>query len=117
MPAECLTSGLTPEQSEGFLERLPNKWELFNFLFGIEEPLRLDDFQGFLRGNGLPEFLPPFPASDAMAYLAAPIRDRGRRAGSVYVSEKGGVPVLLSSLSRRLGAGSGVGVVGRGFGF
>ena len=90
VPAECLTSGLTPEQSEGFLEWLPNKWELFNFLFGIEEPLRLDDFQGFLRGNGLPEFLPPFPASDAMAYLAAPIRHRGRRAGSVYVTEKEG---------------------------
>ena len=29
----------------------------------------------------------------------------------------GGVPVLLSSLSRRLGAGVGVGVLGRGFGF
>ena len=89
-PAVCLTSGMTPEQSEGFLEQLPHKWELFNFLFRIEEPLRVDDFQGLLRGKGLPEFVAPFPVSDAMAYLAAPIRHRGRRTGSVYVSEKEG---------------------------
>ena len=87
---ECITSGLTPEQSEGFLHQMPNRWELFNFLFAIEEPLRLADFQGFFKENGLSEFLPPFEVSDAMAYLAVPIRHGGQRAGSIYVAEKKG---------------------------
>ncbi len=89
VPAECLTSGLTPEQFEEFLD-MPHRVDFFNFLFGIEEPLRLDDLQGFLREHGFPEFRPPFPMSDAMAYLAAPIRHGGRRAGSIYVTEKKG---------------------------
>ena len=87
---ECLTSGLTPEQSEEFLQRMPGRWEFFDFLFGIEEPLRLDDFQGFLKEHGLPEYLAPFEMSDAMAYLAVPIHHRGQRAGSIYVAEKVG---------------------------
>ena len=87
---ECITSGLTPGQSEGFLHQMPNRWELFNFLFAIEEPLRLADFQGFFKENGLSEFLPPFEVSDAMAYLAVPIRHGGQRAGSIYVAEKKG---------------------------
>ena len=87
---ECITSGLTPEQSEGFLHQMPNRWELFNFLFAIEEPLRLADFQGFFKENGLSEFLPPFEVSDAMAYLAVPIRHGGQRAGLIYVAEKKG---------------------------
>ena len=87
---DCLTSGLTPEQSEGFLHQMPHRFEFFNLLFGIEERLRLDDFQGFLKESGLPEFRPPFPASDAMAYLAVPIRHRDQRTGSIYLTEKEG---------------------------
>ena len=90
VPVECFTSGLTTEQAEEYLQQMPDRWEFFNFLVGIEEPLRLDNFQGFLRDHGLPEFLPPFPVSDAMAYMAAPIRHRGQWTGSIYVSEKEG---------------------------
>ena len=90
VPAECLTSGLTPDQAEEFLQRAPPSWELFRFLVGIEEPLRLDDFQGYLRDHGFPEFLPPFPVSDAMACLATPIRHRGQWIGCIYVTEKEG---------------------------
>ena len=90
LPAACLTSGLTPEQSEVFFHQMPNKREFFSFLFGIEETLRLDDFQGFLKEHGLPEFHAPFPMSDAMAYLAVPIRHRGQRTGAIYVTEKEG---------------------------
>ena len=88
VPMECLTSGLTPKQSEEFLGQTPDGWEFFHFLFGIEETLRLDDFQGFLKEHGLPEFRASFPLSDAMAYLAVPIRHRGQRTGSIYVTEK-----------------------------
>ena len=88
-PAECITSGMTPKQSEEFLA-IPKRWEFFNLLFWVDEPLRLDDFQGFVKDQGLPEFLPPMPVSDAMAYLGAPIRHRDRQAGAIFVSEKEG---------------------------
>ena len=93
VPTECLTSGLTPEQSEALLNPTPSQLEQFNFLFGIEETLRLDDVQGFLEEHGLAEFHAPFETSDAMAYLAVPIRHRGQRTGSIYVTKKGGFTV------------------------
>lgn len=46
--AEFLSSGMTPEHA-GELERPPNKWELFEYLFGIEEPLRLPGRTGDLE--------------------------------------------------------------------
>ena len=90
IPAECLTSGLTSEQAEEFLQRAPPTWELFNFLVGIEQPLRVDDFQGYLKDHGFSEFVPPFPVSEAMACLATPIRHRGQWIGCIYVTEKDG---------------------------
>ena len=93
VPTECLTSGLTPEQSEALLNPTPSQLEQFNFLFGIEETLRLDDVQGFLEEHGLAEFHAPFETSDKMAYLAVPIRHRGQRTGSIYVTKKGGFTV------------------------
>lgn len=86
----CLTSGMTAEESRGFLEEMPNRWELHEFLTGIEAPILLDDFQGHLAENGLPEFQPPFEVSDQMAYLAAPIRHAGERTGAIFVTEKPG---------------------------
>ena len=93
VPTECLTSGLTPEQSEALLNPTPSQLEQFNFLFGIEETLRLDDVQGFLEEHGLAEFHAPFEESHAMAYLAVPIRHRGQRTGSIYVTKEGGFTV------------------------
>ena len=86
-PVEFLSSGLTPKQ-EGQLWELSEKWELFEFLTDIEEPLRLDDFQGFLKNQKLPEFNPPFPISPAVAYLSVPVRYRDSRVGTIHVAEK-----------------------------
>ena len=85
---ECLTSGLTRAQSEEFSQRMPNRRESYEFLTGIEEPMRADDLQGYLKQHGLPEYAPPFPVSDAMAHLGAPIRHRGQRTGAIHVTEK-----------------------------
>ena len=63
---------MTLKQTDEFLGQTPDGWEFFHFLFGIEETLRLNDFQGFLKDNGLPEFRVSFPVSDAMAYLSSP---------------------------------------------
>ena len=88
-PVDYLSSGFTPEQAGQFWE-LPETRELFDFHFGIEEPLRLLDFQSHLSEQGLPEFRPPFPVSPAMAFLATPIRHRDHRVGAIFVVEKEG---------------------------
>ena len=86
----CLTSGMTEEESRGFLEEMPDRWVLHDFLTGIEAPVLVDDFQGYLANRGLPEFRPPFEVSARMAYLAAPIRHAGERTGAIFVAEKPG---------------------------
>ena len=53
-------------------------------------------------------------ATQAFATPVAPDRPTGLTAD---LDSGGGVPVLLSSLFRRLGVGVGVVLVGRGFGF
>ena len=89
---EFLFSGMTPEQANE-LEQLPNKWELFEHLYGIEEPLRLADFQGYLSEQGLSEFRSPLPMALATAYLGAPIRYQDQRVGAIFMAEtEGGSP-------------------------
>ncbi len=85
--AEFLFSGMTPEQASE-LERLPNKWELFEYLSAIEEPLRLEDFQGYLKEHGLSEFRSPLSMSPATAYLGAPVRYQDQRVGALVLAEK-----------------------------
>ena len=87
--AEFLFSGMTSEQASE-LEQLPNKWELFEYLSAIEEPLRLQDFQEYLKEQGLSEFRSPLPMSPATAYLGAPIRYQDQRVGSLVLAEKKG---------------------------
>ena len=87
--AEFLFSGMTPEQASE-LEQLPNKWELFDYLSAIEEPLRLQDFQGYLKEHGLSEFRSPLSMSAATAYLGSPIRYQDQRVGSLVLAEKEG---------------------------
>ena len=87
--AEFLFSGMTPEQASE-LEQLPNKWELFEHLFGIEETLRLQDFQGYIKEHGLSEFHSPLSMSPATAFLGAPFRYQDQRVGAIFIAEKEG---------------------------
>ena len=86
---ECLTSGMTAQESDDFLRHMPDRWELYEFLIQVDEPVRIDDLQSHLADQGL-RWDPPFAVSDAMAYLAAPIGHSGLRSGAVYVAEKEG---------------------------
>ncbi len=86
---EFLFSGMTPDQASK-LEQLPNKWELFEYFYSIEEPLRLGDFQGHLKEHGLSEFRSPFPISPPTAYLGSPIRYQDQRVGAIFMAEKEG---------------------------
>ena len=87
--AEFLFSGMTPEQA-GELQQLSNKWELFEHFYGIEAPLRLHDFQGYLKEHELSEFRSPFPIGPATAYLGVPIRYQDQRVGAIFMAEKEG---------------------------
>ncbi|MYH71910.1 MAG: response regulator [Acidimicrobiia bacterium] len=87
--AEFLFSGMTAELA-GELEKLPNKWELFEHFFAVEEPLRLQDFQGHLKEHGLSEFRSPLAIAPATAYLGAPIRHQDQRVGAIFMAEKEG---------------------------
>ena len=86
-PVEFLSSGVTPEQASQLWE-LPDSREFFEFLFGVDEPLRLQDFQSYCKEHGLPEFGSPIPVSPATAYLGAPIRDRDQQVGTIFLAEK-----------------------------
>ena len=88
-PEDFLSAGISAEQDGEFWE-MPDRWEFFDFLFRIEEPQRIDDFQSYLQGQGLPEFLPPVPVSPALAVLAVPVLHRDQKVGAIYVSEKEG---------------------------
>ncbi len=86
---EFLASGMTHEETQEMWS-----WReaagLFEHLNGIQEPLRLRDFHGYTRSQGLPEFQPPMPVSPSMSFLAAPIRHRGESVGNFFLAEKEG---------------------------
>ena len=50
-PGDYLSSGMTGEQ-DSLLWEMAGAWEFFDFLSGIDEALRVDDFQGYLRARG-----------------------------------------------------------------
>ena len=86
---ECLTSGLTLEESTQ-LRSLPEGDVLFEYFGKIQEPLRLRDFHRHTRALGLPEFRPPMPVSPSLSFMASPISQRGERVGIFFLAEKEG---------------------------
>ena len=85
---EILTSGMTANETEGFLHEMPDRWELYDFLIAVTEPTRIDDLQSYLSEHGQPEWAPPYEISEQMSFLAAPIRHSGEQSGVIYVAEK-----------------------------
>ncbi|MDE0579289.1 MAG: response regulator [bacterium] len=77
-------SGLTSEEHQGFWE-MPEGLAFFEYLSGLDEPLRVPDVAGHLRSLGMPEFLPPVAAS---SLLVAPIRHRGVGVGTIYLGHE-----------------------------
>ena len=78
-----LSSGL----SDGELQRLGEGQEgtrLFEYFSRLEEPLRVGDFRGYLRSEGLPDFR----SLAVSSFLAAPIRHRGEGAGYIHLGKQ-----------------------------
>ncbi len=83
-----LVSGMTPREHQGMWD-MPEGRRFFEYLSGLETPLRVDDFGAHLGFLGMPDFRPAVPVT---SLLVAPIRHRGIATGSIYLSggEEGG---------------------------
>ena len=79
---EFFVSGLTREEHQGLWE-MPQGLGFFEYLSGLEAPLRISNIAGHLSALGMPDFSPPVSAS---ALLVAPIRHRGVGVGTIYLA-------------------------------
>lgn len=86
---ECLTAGLTPEETAQVWTYREGEHLLKHFA-NIATPLRLRDFHSHIRTLGLPRFDPPPPTSPALSFMSAPLRNRGHVVGCFFVCEKKG---------------------------
>ena len=85
---EFVTHGVTSNAAQVFWN-MPRHMKFFDHLGKISQPLRVADFQSYVRALGLPEFTPPVEISPVLAFLMAPIFHLGELAGHIYVGEKG----------------------------
>ena len=84
---DFLTSGITAAESER-LCTMPDANQLFEYLSGISEPLRIPDLVDRARSLGLVEFQPPLPADHPVPFLASPVFHRGQQVGNIFLADK-----------------------------
>ena len=87
---DLLASGMTAEQSLQLWD-LPGE-QLFAYLTGLREPLRLPDLLGHVRELGFPEFRPALPLAALVPFLGAPVLHRGRQEGNIYLAKESSGP-------------------------
>ena len=85
---DFLSSGTTSEEDEK-LWLTPDKWQIFESLTGISEPLRIPDLVEHIRSLGFTGFSIPVPVQ-VFRFMAAPMFHRGDRVGHVFVGDKDG---------------------------
>ena len=85
---DFIVSGLTGEEHRGLWD-MPEGRLFFEYLSGLEEPLRLSDIDGHLGALGMPKFLPSVSLG---ALLVAPIRHQGVGVGTIYLGRERGDP-------------------------
>ena len=81
-----IASGLTEEEHQGFWD-MPQGLGFFEYLSGLEGPLRVSDIAGHLKVLNMPDFLPSVPAG---SLLVAPIRHLGVGIGTIYLAHETG---------------------------
>jgi len=80
---EFVTSGLTPAERRSLAE-LPESARFFSHLNEAPGPLRTNDVATYLASLGMAEWRPPVAVA---SLLVAPIRSKGVRLGSIYVTK------------------------------
>ena len=81
-----LASGLTREEYQGFWD-MPEGLGIFEYLSGLEEPLRVSNIDDHLKALNMPDFLPTVSVSTV---LVAPIRHLGVGVGTIYLAREPG---------------------------
>ena len=84
---DFLSSGMTPEEAEQVWS-LPERWQLFDYLSSLSEPLRIPDLLGQARSMGLNEFSVPLSVGPMVSFLASPVLNLGERVGNLYLADK-----------------------------
>ena len=80
---ELTVSGMsTMEHQE--LWHIPVGRQVFDYLSGAEEPLRVADLNSHLKAVGIPELFGSLPVT---SLLTAPVRNSGSRVGTIYLSK------------------------------
>ena len=69
------------------LHRSPDGPKIFKYLSNMRGPLRLGSLTAHLNSQGFHDFPTPF---DSDTFLGTPLRHRGSRIGTFFLSEKGG---------------------------
>ncbi len=82
--SDFFVSGVTEEEHQRFWE-MPEGLGFFEYLSGLEAPLRVSNIADHLGVLGMPEFSPPVSAS---SLLVAPIRHRRVGVGTVYLAHE-----------------------------
>ena len=85
LPEDVFTSGITDEE-RGRLAG--TSLRVYQYFAGLPEPLRVPDFLGHARSQGLSA---PFPLPVG-PFLLAPIRHRGEGVGNIYLAREEGGP-------------------------
>ena len=67
---------------------IPGRWQLFEYLSSLSEPLRIPDLVDLAGSMGLAEFRPPLPVGQAVPFLASPVFHRGQRVGNIFLADK-----------------------------
>ena len=76
-----IVSGVTREEHQGLWD-MPQGRAFFEYLSGLEQPLRVSDVDGHLSAMNLPNFLPSVTVKSLMV---APIRHQGAGVGTIYL--------------------------------
>ena len=86
---DFLSSGMTAEEALRVWD-IPERWQLFKYLSGISEPLRIPDLVDHVKSIGIPAFRPPLEVGPRISFMGAPIFHRGKPLGNVFLAEKEG---------------------------
>ena len=81
---DFIVSGLTREEHQGLWE-MPQGVGFFEYLSGVETPLRVSNIASHLSALGMPEFSPPVSVS---SLLVAPMRHQGVGVGTIYLAHE-----------------------------
>ena len=79
---DFIVSGLTGNEHQGLWD-MPEGRGFFEYLSGLEQPLRVSNIDSHLRALNMHGFLPSVPVT---SLLVAPIRHQGVGIGTIYLS-------------------------------